>query len=116
MTQPPSSPAQPPWPPLAAVQLARAARSLAVAAAASTTTDAAFRAQLEALASAVDCLDAQSRGAEPGAAAGDGELESELEAALLAGDEAAVIAAARQLAARHRALAPAVDWSAVSGG
>jgi len=44
------------------------------------------------------------------------ELEAALDAALAAGDEAAVVAAARALARAERAAVVPVDWSAASHG
>jgi hypothetical protein len=75
-------------------------------------SDAAMRAQLHSLATAVACLEAQRHGAEAELAV----LAARLEAALADDDEEAVILAARRLASRHRSLAGVVDWSAVSGG
>jgi hypothetical protein len=113
---PSSSSAQPPWPPLAAAQLSRATRALAAGVA-----EPALRAQLEALATAIDCLGAQpgggeSREGEASRSGSDAQPEGALARALAAGDETAVIDAARRLAAADRGLVPPVDWSAVSGG
>jgi hypothetical protein len=74
--------------------------------------DAAMRAQLHSLATAIECLEAQQHGAEAELAV----LAAGLEAALADDDEESVILAARRLASRHRSLAGVVDWSAVSGG
>lgn len=95
----------PAWPTLDAGRLAAAVRVLA-----GTFADAAGRAQLHSLAAAIECLDAQRA-----IDRDDAGVRSTLEAALAAGDEPAVIAAARQLARRDRSLIPAVDWSDVSG-
>jgi hypothetical protein len=69
------------------------------------------RAQLHALAGIVRNL-----GADPDGERESAELEAGLLAALEAGDEARVVAAARALTAAERARVTPLDWSAASGG
>jgi hypothetical protein len=105
MTTAPALPSGP-WPPLDPERLSAAVTQLA-----EPVADAALRAQLHSLATVISSLPAQAI-ADPQRPA----LELELERALDAEDEPAVIAAARALAAADRAAVQSVDWSAVSGG
>jgi hypothetical protein len=101
---PPAAPG--PWPILDAERLADAVGGLAESA-----SEPALRAQLHALATVLGSLPAQGPGDEV-----RGSLERALDTALERGDDAAVVAAARTLAARDRTAVQSVDWSAVSGG
>jgi len=94
-----------PWPPLDPRRVADAARGLAA-----QTPEPALRARLHALAAVIGGLPAVAP-PDPARA----RLQQALAEALAGEDEPAVLAAARRLAARDRACAPAVDWSAVSG-
>lgn len=69
------------------------------------------RAQLHALAALL-----RSPGRDAPVAGDVAQLRTELEHALAAGDEPAVVAAARQLARAERVAVTAVDWSAASHG
>lgn len=95
-----------PWPPLHTQRLAEAVDALA-----EPLGDAALRAQLHALATVLTSLSVQNV-TDPERP----ERERTLERALAGEDEAAVIVAARVLAAIDRRAVQQVDWSAVSGG
>lgn len=97
------------WPQLDPERVVEAVRDLSAG-----VEDPALRAQLHSLVAVLDCLSAQH--VEQHVREDLGRLEAELAAALAEGDEPAVLAGARRLAARQRALVGAVDWSAVSGG
>jgi hypothetical protein len=70
-----------------------------------------IRAQLGGLAALLGNLDSRIRDQEA-----RGPLETAIATAIAAGDEAAVIAAMRRLAALDRAVLVAVDWEAVTRG
>jgi hypothetical protein len=97
------------WPPLSPERVVAAVRDLSAG-----VEEPALRAQLHSLLAVLECLEAQR--VQQHAREDLGTLEAELNAALAAGDEPAVLASARRLAARQRSLVGAVDWSAVSGG
>jgi tryptophanase len=71
-----------------------------------------LRTQLHAVAALVEHLDARPLGV----VAESGALAREIDAAMAAGDEAAVIGAARRLASAERATVRPVDWTQVSSG